>query len=141
MGRLANWFINRLPMPDTESIAAWVLQEIEDKNMIMIAAKGAIEENLYEIASEITYEVAEELRDDVTESVTYELDMCEIADNIDLDNLADHMDLDTAIDRKVDDHLTEVDFADYVDTDDIKSSVSDNIIDDVISELASRLED
>ena len=142
MGRLANWFINRLPMPDTEAIVSRVLQEMKEHEMILLAANDAIQENLYEIASELdTYDIADNIRDEIMEDVTYNLDMCEIAENIDLDQLGEHIDLETAIGDKVTSHLEEVDFSDHIDTDDIKSSVSDNIIDDVISELASRLED
>ena len=142
MGRLTDWFINRLPMPDTGAIVAQVLQEIKEHEMILLAANDAIQENLYEIASELdTYDIADNIRDEIMDEITYNIDMCEVAENIDLDNLAGCLDLETAIGDKVTSHLEEVDFSDHIDTDDIKSSVSDDIIDDVISELASRLED
>ena len=123
-------------------ITQMVTDEIEDKGLLIQVAQDCVEQQSEEIAKFVdTYDVGQEILSDVTETIAYDIDTCDVAYNIDLQDLADHMDIDDKVSEGVTEHLSNIDFSDYVDTDDIKTTVSDNIIDDVISELASRLED
>ena len=142
---LLNWFRNLL-LPDMDDMMAQITQmvtdEIEDKGLLIQVAQDCVESHSEEIAKFVdTYDVGQEILSDVTETIAYDIDTCDVAYNIDLQDLADHMDIDDKVSEGVTEHLSNIDFSDYVDTDDIKTTVSDNIIDDVISELASRLED
>ena len=142
---LLNWFRNLL-LPDMDDMMAQITQmvtdEIEDKGLLIQVAQDCVEQQSEEIAKFVdTYDVGQEILSDVTETIAYDIDTCDVAYNIDLQDLADHMDIDDKVSEGVTEHLSNIDFSDYVDTDDIKTTVSDNIIDDVISELASRLED
>ena len=142
---LLNWFRNLL-LPDMDDMMAQITQmvtdEIEDKGLLIQVAQDYVESHSEEIAKFVdTYDVGQEILSDVTETIAYDIDTCDVAYNIDLQDLADHMDIDDKVSEGVTEHLSNIDFSDYVDTDDIKTTVSDNIIDDVISELASRLED
>ncbi len=98
----------------------------------------------YEIAQEFdTYDIAQELVDDVV----YNLDMSHIADHIDTEAIARELEdvVDNRVSNDVENHFNSLDLdsmlADRMEsvTSDISSQISDDIVGEVIVEIATRM--